>query len=181
MKNLTSVRKIIDDALDDFETGNTHNELKRILCVLSRLRPNYETYFKDFYSYIEKLSSYDPEYSFYSDLRSYLKKTFRRDPWDAIYSYLNNKGFSKEHVSSMIFSNFEQKFMFSLPSKRNFLYILIFYLYNPQKTQTFFMCNMSVPLSEEEQTILTYFRKLNEDLRPRAISYVKYLSKYDYR
>ena len=174
MKNLVPAYKLVDSSLDCFRTGNPSNELKRILALLYRLQPNCENYFEDFRSYIEKLAYYDDEFSFYSDLRIYLARTFNVDnPLDAVYTRLNKKGYSKSDINSMRFSPDEQKFVAALPSKRNFLYILIFYLHSPQKTMKFFMENMTAPLTKEEYELLKAFRRLNDENQARVLSYAK--------
>lgn len=174
MKNITPIKNIIAESLDDLK-GNSNSYLKYILIAIKRLRAGAESYFFDFIAYLKNLTKNDLQISFYANFYHYLHQKLSFNPWTLLTDYLTAKGFSMDKMQDLELFADDETLLESLPQSKNFITILIFYLFRPLVVQKYFIYNFTFSMTKNDCELLNYYQSLSPAAQRRVIGFTRVL------
>lgn len=175
--DLINIKYSVDPALKEL-TQKKLDEISSILLALRRIRPSWINYFEDFVAFLKKVQKQDPELFIYQSYSKCLAKELDRDLFESLYDFLDSKGYDELKLSNILSTKTydEGAFLNRLP-KNNiwFLWLCIFYLYQPRLSQKFFWDKLNY-LSSEEEALLSNYRVLPFKLQNKVSEYIQQLA-----
>ena len=160
MSNLIHIKELVDQALEDLAQGK-QRMIKNTIIILHRLRPAWNNFFETFQSLLKNIETMETRCYFYERYMFYLQKHLNADPWESLVDYLSKKNYTQEEISSLTTTYNEGAFFNRLSKNTTFLFVSLFYLYQPNLTEKFLKNSLLHYLTAEEEELIKNYRKLS--------------------
>lgn len=173
MNNLLHIEPFVDPALKEL-TENSLKNLTAVLIVLRRIRGSWMNYFEDFIDFLKKkVEKQDPDLFIYHKYTKFLTEKLEGDICASLFEYLEEKGYGAKQLENIRRDFNENAFINRLPKTNAwFLWMCIFYLYQPRLSQKFFWGKLEYVL-EDEAELLSNYRALPENTQDKIAEYMK--------
>ena len=160
MADLIHIKYLVDQALADLAQGK-QRMIRNTIILLRRLRPKWNEFFETFQILLKQIEAMETRCYFYERYMSYLKRSLNDDPWEHLSEYLFDKGYTENNIQDLEITYDEGAFFNRLSKNTSFLFVNLFYLYQPKLTEKFFKLSLLHYLTAEEEDLIKNYRKLS--------------------
>lgn len=171
MSFLVHVKHLVDQALDEL-TQENQRMLKNTIIAIRRLRPSWLKYFEAFQVLLKKIEQISPRCYFFQKYMFYLEKNLNEDAWKSLYNYLFSKDYTDNKIATLQIEYDEGAFFNRLSKNTSYLFVSLFYLYQPALTEKFIKLELLHYLTVEEEDLLSNYRSLSPTLQAQVSSYM---------
>lgn len=161
MDRLLPIAPFIDPTIKQL-TQKSLDKFSSILIALRRVRgQSWEKYTEDFIEFLKKIEKQDPELYVYPVFLNYISK-YHPEPIQSVFNFLERKGYNEQVLSELLKDNLDEGAFINRLPKQNawFLWLCVFYLFDPRQTQKFFMDNLIYPIDKSEEELVMLYRTL---------------------
>ena len=177
MSNPISIEFLVDPAIKEFSEKN----LQRISCLLialRRIRGSWMDFFEDFIEFLKKkVEKQDTDLFIYHKYIKFLEKKLGGNIHERLFDFLAHHGYGDIKLLNIKKDYNELAFINRLPkTNMYFLWICIFYLYQPRLSQKFFWETLEYVL-EDEKDLLDNYRTLPLNIQDKVVGYMQDIAK----
>lgn len=176
--SLITIEPFIDPAVKEL-TQKSLDKLSGLLIALKRIRGSWMEYFEDFLSFLKKVEKQDPDLYIYRSYVKFLTDKLGGDLHDRLYTFLASKGYGETELSRILTEKTfnEGAFINRLPKTNSwYLWLCVFYLYQPRLSQKFFWEKLTYLSSKEEEILLSNYRSLPFKLQDKVFENIQELA-----
>lgn len=176
--SLSPIEPFVDPAIKEL-TQKSRDKLSSLLIALRRIRKSWIRYFEDFLLFLKKIQEQDPDLYIYHSYIKYLTDKLQGDLFERLYAFLASKGYRESELSLILSQKTfdEGAFINRLPKNNSwYLWLCIFYLYQPRLSQKFFWDKLAYLSSKDEEDILSNYRALPLNVQEKVSKYMQELA-----